>query len=532
MTDVGTEPYTLLVPLPAAVIEARMVASALETYSSPWWMARLLTAMDARMPRLTRLREYFRGEQDTWPLHNQGAREAFARTFVDLKANIADPIVTAVVQRLKVEGFRVPVSGPADTAAERQANDAEAWRVWQANGMDAWSVIAMTEALAMGECPIIVDRGPDPRTPSITVEDPMQVIVERDPSNHRRRVAALKRWNELDRSTVVILYLPDRVEWWRADPKGLPKRGYRPVADDAFEMRGRTWRLDASQSGIPPVPGEVPVVTLVNRPLIDGSGQAEHGRVLGLLDGLNKTVLDMLTASEFGAFPQRWATGVDMANEDASIKPAAADGATPPAKPDLESGPGRLWWSENPDARYGQLDASALSGYVEEIDKLVTLIGTASMTPYHWLLNQTSSVPSTGEALKAAERALDGKGDFAQVMFGEAFREVLRLSFLTIGDAARAAAGTEVHWRPTGNPSQAQHVDSLVKLSSIGVDLETILELYPFSPEQISRIRARLAEAGISGQQAETTGALVRGGFDPGDALDATGASDTPGTGP
>jgi len=31
--------------------------------------------------RLERLRAYYRGEQDTWPLHSEGAREAFGRTF-------------------------------------------------------------------------------------------------------------------------------------------------------------------------------------------------------------------------------------------------------------------------------------------------------------------------------------------------------------------------------------------------------------------------------------------------------------------
>ncbi len=71
----------------------------------------------------------------------------------------------------------------------------------------------------------------------------------------------------------------------------------------------------------------------------------------------------------------------------------------------------------------------------------------------------------------------------------------MRLAFLTIGDTERASTRSETRWRAPSAASETQHADALVKLGSLGVDLETLLELIPFSREQIQRVLARRAAA-------------------------------------
>lgn len=480
-------PYITPMPIPMGDVASEKLPDGIVFGSSPWWICQLLDEMTEREPRLLKLRAYYRGTQDTWKLHSEAARLAFGRAFSGLKANLAKPVVNAPAQRLRVEGFRIP----HDTQVTETTNDTAAWRIWQANAMDSRAMIAHKEAIAMGECPVLVDRDPaDPSTPRITVEDPLQVYVERDPANPRRRLAAVKRWTEPDGSTVLILYLPDRVEWWRAARTRERFSGYRGTSDTSFVLRNQRWELDPVRSGLPPVLGVIPVVPLVNAPQVDGCGEAEHESVLPLMDALNKELLDMLTTSEYAAFPLRYVMGVSLDDEEIP----GQDDDTKPRTP-FTAAINRILSLEDPDAKVGQLDAAPLEPYAKAIDKLVELIGTVSTTPYHLMLNAPTSVPASGEALKAAEKALDAKVEQQQVDFGEAWEEIMRIAFLTAGDTARASVRSETRWRAPSSASEASHMDALSKLGALGVDLETVLELVPLSPEQIARVMARLSSA-------------------------------------
>lgn len=522
----STPVYQLQVPIPIVDLPANKIPAGLPEGSSPWWVARLLMAMDQREPRLRILRAYFRGEQDTWPLHSEAARLAFGRTFARLKSNLAEPIVEAPAQRLRVEGFRVD---PVDGEAQAQL-DAEAWRIWLSNSMDSRSAVAHTEAIAMSECPVIVSPNPDdPATPRITVEDPLQVVVERDPRNPSRIVAALKRWTEPDLSQVVILYLPDRVEWWRSVPGARSVNGYRSVDERTFDLRGRRWELDASLSGEPPVPGVVPVVVLLNKPRVDGTGQAEHESVIPMLDLLNKTLLDLATTSEFAAFPLRYMLGVTVDEElDRADQAGDTDAVGAPEVPaaPMKLAINRWLTSDDPDAKVGQLQSAPLEPYTKAIATIVEHIGTVTSTPYHLLLNAPTSVPATGEALKTAERALEAKTEGKQMDFGTGWGEVMRLAFLTAGSALGAARRPTTRWRAPAVASEAQHMDALSKLAALGVDLETLLELVPFTPEQIQRILERVrsrATPAVSPDQANVYGTLIRSGVQPEAAAERAG---------
>lgn len=482
-------------------------ASRYEMLSSQWWLERLCKKLDARTPKMQMLRQYYRGEQDTWKLSSEAHRLSFGRAFAGMKANMAKLIVEAPKQRLRVVGFRIPIGGNAES--ERGA-DSEAWRIWQANGLDSKSSVAHSEALSIGECPILVHPGPDPRAPKITVLDPMQVYVENDPFDSSQRRAAIKRTIEEDGTTVAVLYLPDRIEHWKKTSTST------------------TWEQVPLRGGTNPL-GKVPIVMLVNKPRVDGHGEAEHESVLPLIDAVNKTLLDMLTTSEFSAFPQRYAIGVALDNEGTQPD-AEGNVAETPIKQAVD----RWVTTESPDAQFGQFPVTNLEPYTKALEEYTTLIGTITFTPYHYLLNMPSSVPATGEALKTAETSLVAKAEDTQVDFGEAWEEVMRLAFqlvvVSLGqnatgeDRARSTSRSETIWRDAESRTESQHIDALVKLATLGVPQEALWERIPATPAEIERWRG-LADTKkeASRDQVDAAGALVRAGFAPDAALVAVG---------
>lgn len=457
--------------------------------TSLWWIDRLSRRMLQRNRTLSALRAYYRGEQDTWRLTSEAHRSAFGRLFDGLKSNLALPIVDAVEQRLTVEGFRFV----NDEAGERKA-----WRLWQESGLDADSKLAHTEALSVGECPVIVWRDPDATEPRITVEDPLQVYVEFAPWDRRRALAGLKRWWDPDeRASFAVLYLPDRVEWWRGTP------GWEPMY----------W-------GRNPI-SRVPIVVLWNMPrLVEppgrySRGQGEHEAIYTLLDLYNKTLLDMATTSEYMAFPQRYAIGVTLEDEsyvtesdeletDGEGKPIQTETAT------LKAGPNRLWKFESPDTSVGQFETADLAAYATMLDKLRADISTATHTPHRKLLPPPTSVPPSGESVRLSDEGLTAKVKAKQLIFGDGWEDVIRLAMAWTGDARAERKDIETLWRDPEVHTESEHADALVKLQALGVPQEALWRRIPASPQEVAEWKAM--EPATETPQIEPSGLDTTGG--------------------
>ena len=76
--------------------------------------------------------------------------------------------------------------------------------------------------------------------------------------------------------------------------------------------------------------------------------------------------------------------------------------------------------------------------------------------------------------------------------FGDGYEEVARLAFRAIdpNDPRANETNIEVIWRDPESRSQAQLVDSLTKMATIGVPREVLWERYGFSPPEIERMKA------------------------------------------
>lgn len=382
--------------------------SAADVLSPMWWLQRLDGQLAARQATFDRYNDYYEGRH---PLvfASPKFRNKFGALFSDFSDNWTELVVDAVEERLDVEGFRF--GDPA--------GDQDAWGMWQANQMDAESQLAHTEALVNGESAVIVwaDENGDPL---FTVEHPSEVIVERAAGGRRRRLAALKRWVDETGTPFAILYLPDAL-WKFVGPRQsvtvIEVQGLRPqhlagrVAWQPLELATEPWPL-------PNPLGVVPVVPLVNRRRMIGPGISEIRNVIPNQNAINKLVMDMLVASEFGAFRQRWVTGIELDVDPVTNQPlepfdAAAD---------------RLWTEESAEARFGEFSQTDLNIIIAAIQNRIQSVASQTRTPPHYFY-VSGQFPS-GEAL-----AVD-----TPVATPEGFRPI---GDLAVGDLVFDPAGME-----------------------------------------------------------------------------------------
>jgi hypothetical protein len=438
--------------------------------SSAWYIARLSEELDARAAPMQRYQDYYDGKH---PMLYAGKkyRAAFGNLFAGFADNFCDLVVDAVEERLDIEGFRF---GPDSKA------DDDAWRMWQENGMDAMSQIAHIDALTKGYSSVLVwSDEEEPGEVEMTVQDSLEMVVGLDKCN-RDRVAALKRWQQDDGSTWFTLYLPDYIEKYQTVPKGQPGAALIKVGRYGLIPRqtiGEDWPLRNPF-------GVVPVVPIANRPNLKGAGKSEIVGVIPQQNALNKLFLDMLVASEYAAYRQRYAIGLELEDDPDTGKP----------KEPYRAGAGELWVEENPNVKFGEFDVTDLSNYVTAIETTVQHIASTTRTPAHYLLGSQGSFPS-GESMAASETGLVRKSQRKMRFLGEDWEEVERLGFLVKDDPRGKYKSAETIWRDPESKNEAAHVDALVKLKALGVPDEMLWEMAGLTPPQIERALAIIAAA-------------------------------------
>ena len=439
-------------------------------FSSPWWIERLSRELDARAAPMRRLDDYYRGRH---PLLYAGSkfRAAFGNLFSGFADNFCSLVADAVDERLDVEGFRMGADKDLDA-------DKDAWKIWQTNGLDDWGQRAHLEALVKGLSYALVWADEDnDESPEVTIEDALQVTVALDPASHDR-LAGFKRWTSEDGNVLGTLYLPDRIEKYQMDTdSGSPITPLFVAGRYGWIKRtvpGEEWPIKNPL-------GEVPIVPFINRPNLRGEGESEIAQMIPDQNAINKLVLDLLVASEFTGFRQRWVTGLDVPNDPDTGQPIEP----------FQAAVDRLFVAESPDVKFGEFSVGDLANYTGAIEMLVQHIASTTRTPAHYLNGQSGSFPS-GESLKATETGLVAKSKRKQRIFGESWEEVIRLSFKILGDARGDIQDSETIWRDPESRTEAEHTDAVVKMGSapISIPQEMLWEELGFTPQQISRAKA------------------------------------------
>jgi Phage portal protein, SPP1 Gp6-like len=435
----------------------------MDDYDEPTSPLQLLKQLEVelgdRQVTLSRLQDYHDGKHRL-AFTSEKFRQSFGGMFSAFADNWCQLVVDAVEERLNVEGFR---HGDDPNA------DRDAWAIWQRNNLDADSQLAHSEALIKGDSYAMV-WADDEGQPKVSIESPRDVIVRYEPGNRKERIAALKRWKDDDGYRAVLF------------TKNFVYKFDKDNGDDEWHA----CRTTTEPWPLVNVMGIVPVVPLVNRASLTSSyGVSEFLNVIPQQDAVNKLLADMLVASEYIAFPQRYVTGLEIPVDENGREKA-------PFQIALD----KLLIAEDPQARFGTLSAGDLQNYVTGIETLVQHIASQTRTPPHYFY-LGGNFPS-GDAIKSAETGLVAKARRKMRFFGEGWEEVMRLCFKVLDDPRGDITNGETIWADPEYRSESELADALIKRSSIGVPRQQLWEDAGYTQTQISRFRTMEADDALN----------------------------------
>jgi hypothetical protein len=445
---------------------------------------RALSALKARGKEYERYERYYNGEH---PLSfaTEKFRSAFGGQLRSLADNMCTAPVDALADRLEITAFSVE-------EGDASAGEA-AWKLWEANRMDRRAGEVHTEALREGDAYVIVwpdDEG----VPRILPQGAALMTVQYDPEKPGVVMWAAKCWTGDDKRTRLTMYYPDRLEKYitRSRGSGAPtsssgsggKEGSGTRGDPSLsaknfvrrEVLGEQWPVNNQY-------GTVPVFHFANNAGVGRFGTSELRNVTPLQDALNKAMADMLVAMEFVAFPQRWATGIEIEIDQTT-------GA--PIQP-FKAGADRVWAVGDKDAAFGQFQQGQLGEYLAVQDSLRLEIARVTGTPLHYM--SLMSDPPSGEALKTLEARFVKKCLDRQTSFGNVWEDVLALA-LRMSAEGPDSARLQAEWVAAAPQSELELADTGIQWQTLGVPDEVIWEKLGFTDAQITKwLEAKAAAA-------------------------------------
>lgn len=429
----------------------------------------------ARAPRYALYHQYMRGRHRL-TFVTRGYREAFRAMLAGLRCNLCPRVVHAVTDRIRLTGFEQhdteAGTGHAGARAATPATrtDAQrAWALWQDARLDRHFNQVKTESVSTGDAYMLVWPDPDePNRPRFYPQRADQVVARYDAERPDLPVFAAKLWVD-GKAYRLNLYYPDRIEKYRtrgtdATTSGLPTKA---SAFDAIERVANEY-------------GRVPIFPFPFEGGIGECGIADLEDIIPIQDALNKELCDLIIASEFGAFKQKYAIGVSADEEDEEA---------------LKTSVERLWTVANPDAKLGEFSANDLKNYTETIFAFAEMMALAKGIPLH-LLRMSGTIPS-GESLKTAEAPLVARVTDTQTDFGDVLEDMMTFALAIAGELTGDHTGhiTAV-WQSPESRAEKDHIDAIAtKVERIQVPAEQAWRELEYSEEEIADFKALKAAA-------------------------------------
>jgi hypothetical protein len=203
--------------------------------------------------------------------------------------------------------------------------------------------------------------------------------------------------------------------------------------------------------------GVCPVVRFTHESDLDGDGDVngEVDPLIPIQDQINFGTFNLLMAEQYGAFRQRWVTGM--------VAPVDEEGrASRPFNPGVD----RILASEDPATKFGDFSVTDLGPYLNAREASVRHMATISQVPPYHLLGQIANL--SAEALAAARDGLDRRVGELQGVLTDSWRNVFRLASKASGDKEGwQDLNGSVYWRDTSAKSFAATVDALGKAAQM-----------------------------------------------------------------
>ncbi len=418
-----------------------------------------VSAFAARREEYALYRAYLEGHHRL-TFATRGYREAFTALLAGLRCNVCPRVVHALTDRLAVVGF----TGHAGTDGAASADAVAAWNFWQDGRFDRISNQIHSEAVALGDAYLLVwpdaiypDTGGRVRCYPYRADE---MVVAYDAERPDVIMRAARLW-AVGKRYRLTLYYPDRIEKYvtREDaPNGVPDR---PTA----------WTPYAPDPLVENPYGQVPVFHFAFDAGLGQCGRAELRDVIPLQDALNKTLADLVIASEFGAFRQKYALGVSLDEDDEKAIAVGID---------------RWVTVANADAKVGEFAGTDLGVYTSTIEFFFRCVAQVKGVPLHYLM-MSGTFPS-GESLKTAEGPLVARVGDTQVDFGDVWEDAITFALRVAGIAD--GAQLEALWHSAESRAELDHVNALaIKVRDIGVSEEQAWAELGYSAEEIGRLK-------------------------------------------
>lgn len=397
---------------------------------------RLLVQLDAdrnRDGRIGLVKRYLHGDHDL-PYAPQRVQHLPEYRNIARKSitNWLPQVSNAYTQGLFVEGFR----------AARSSDNATPWETWRANGMASRQTITTRGALEYG-----VSYGltlPGARVPVMKALPPTRSVAFYESEDDEwPQVGLWYKGDTADGERILEIYDDEFV--------------YTVVTDN-----GRLKVQTVASHGL----GVCPLTRFRTR--LGGASVGVIYPLRTVQDRINETVFAWSIALQFASFRQRWATGLQIEEDE--------DGN---AIAPFEAGVDRLWTSDSAEARFGDF-AQTLT--TDHRDSYLTGVRTLAA------LGQISPNVMTGDLINLSAEALAQlqdatrrqRNEFA-TLFSESYEQWLRLTAVAARDVDSATdLSSEIRWRDDEARGLKETVEALgLMVSTLQVPPSVLWERIP-----------------------------------------------------
>jgi hypothetical protein len=378
-------------------------------------------------------------------------------------------IVEAYASRLTIQGFNLGDGG--DTEGNELA-----WNIWKANKLDKYANIAHREVMKFGQVYLMVDPTSTVRGfPRITIETPYQVVGWQDPQDRSQNVAAMKYWQGADGYVYCNLFTTEKVLKFRS-----PQSYYR------WSEAGHVVYLPVPQSidwqqyeeinhGL----GVCPVFTIENQPTATRGGVSDLEELLPPQRAVDNLFRNMLLASEYGAFPQKYALNVEI--------PRDSQG-NPMTQEMIEASMSRMWMypppagKDTPEAKVGSFPATELTNFTVGIEATIHNMAMISSVPAYRLMGKLANLSAS--AILAAEAGFIDACKTKQVDYSTGWESAIGLA-VKIARKSSEDEWVETLWKDPSAVSGANLAASLVALQTIGVPQPVLFRMLGAGPQEV-----------------------------------------------
>lgn len=397
-------------------------------------LEKAFTAISGKRSILSSYMAYVNGPQ---PLRYSTDRlkDAFENIKTHFEINWCSVVVDATNDRLGLSGFDV------------QDTKAQTWVSEQFERLQIHLESQQVHKAALGYTQGYLIVWPDANDKiEIYYNDPRLCEVFYDPVSPKKKQFAAK-WYVVDSDTQeIILYYPDRLEHYIAIGKDTPSAS-----------RFKQTIVEPNPYGVIPV--------------FEFHTDGEITRIVTLQDAINKMFSDMMVAGEFGAFVQRWV----VSQADPS---------------DLKNAPNEIWWIPAADAggqasSVGQFTPTALTGYLDAMDRLANAIFIITRTPKHYIMSAGASI--SGEALLAMEAPFIKKVEWHKKRFDAYWKEVAQF-ILQLGGFALDVSDILITWTKSESTQPLAEAQTNQVLINTGIPLITVLRRTGWSESEIDAL--------------------------------------------